>query len=99
MSYDRGLPSEVHLTVRPLVARFALAMEARLQANEDKPHWKKQGLSVVWAHFEREVQELREELHQHGARAKETIHEAADVACCAAMIADIVEGIEAKASC
>lgn len=72
--------------VRPEVERFALAMEARLAANDHKGGWR--GLTVVQL-FNRAVDEL-DELGQayHARDARHTAAEAVDAANFCMMIFD-----------
>ena len=88
---DRGTPDPT-TGLRPSVMAFARLMELKLAANDDaKPHWKQDGLSVTWAHLQREVVELFDSFESGTPR--DMALEAADVGCLAMMIADITGGL------
>ncbi len=91
---DRGRPDPL-TGMRPQVASFALLMEHKLQENDGvKPHWKAQGLSVLWAHLQTELTEL---WNAFDGESREAIAlEAADVACLAMMIADTCGGLDGR---
>ena len=92
----------INTTVRPEVAAMALAMESRLQANEHKGGWRDETFVFLAARVEDELRELREAIAKYslakfygdGASNDEVVaredvlHEAADVANFAMMIAD-----------
>ena len=73
--------------VRAEVRAFALAMEAKLRANDHKRHWR--NFSAMWLmhRLEQEVGELRRALME--CRSEDVEGEAADVANFAMMIADL----------
>jgi len=72
--------------VRPELRQFALRMEERLRANDHKSHWANSTEDMLFVRLEEELEELR------GAVAvgmkDAVIHEAADVANFAMMLAD-----------
>lgn len=80
-----------NLDVRPEVAAFALLMEARLRANDDKPGWKEGDAFQLMERIHEEAFELdgaiRESFYPGGKNR--TGEEAADVANFAMMIADL----------
>lgn len=88
---ERGIPDST-TGLRPLVHRFALKMEEKLQRDDlRKGHWKKEGVSVLWACLLQEVKELEDAL-MSDATAEEITLECADVANLAMMVADMVGG-------
>lgn len=74
------------LDVRPEVARFALAMEAKLRANDYKRPWRNCPLQYLSMRLTQERRELFDAI----AARKDVIGECADVANFAMMIADKV---------
>ncbi|MHB0874553.1 MAG: hypothetical protein ACYC5O_00770 [Anaerolineae bacterium] len=78
-------------SLRPEVQRFAPAMEEQLKANDHKGGWKECSTSELIEGVEAEAYELR--LAKDGP-AHEVLHEAADVANYAMMLADVAGGLE-----
>ena len=74
------------LRVRPEVQRFALLMEAQLRANDHKPGWHGIASPVLLHRLREETEELAEAIST--ANRDCVVHEAADVANFAMMIAD-----------
>ena len=68
---------------RPEVRVFARAMEDRLRANDSKGGWQDMQFDEIVDRIDDEVLELRE-----AASFQDRIHEAADVACFAMLVAD-----------
>lgn len=88
--YDRG--TKDYTNVRPLIMQFAKEMEWKLSKNDHKPHWKVEGLSVIFAHFKREVAEFEEAINS--GDKENVLTEACDVALMAMMCLDIISGVE-----
>ncbi len=77
------------VTIRPEVIWFAARMEERLVANHDKGGWRECGDLYLVERLKEEVDELIRELACVGLDLKtKIVHEAADVAYFAMMIAD-----------
>lgn len=78
--------SAVDLSVE--VKAFAVAMEAKLRANDHKGGWKQSPVTYLFSRLEEEVAELKKAVVNGG-----TLGEAADVANFAMMIADTHGGL------
>lgn len=76
-------------SLRPEVQRFALAMEERLKANDHKGGWENCTTSYLWRRLVEESGELEEELAKDLTDGRVVLHEAADVANFAMMLADV----------
>lgn len=74
----RGQDEPVLVRVRPSVARFATAMERKLQANDHKPHWLEYPQSVLRTRVDQELKELDEAVA--AGDLDNVLPEAADVA-------------------
>lgn len=75
--------------LRPVLWRFALAMEAQLRANDNKPGWDGDPLESLLQRLREESDELASEIYKRAFGEKHAItKEAADVANFAMMIAD-----------
>lgn len=72
--------------VRPEIKRFALLMEKKLQANEQKGTWKESSIKYLFSRLEDEVAELRNAIAYPSG---DIIGEASDVANFAMMIYDV----------
>lgn len=87
------------LEVRPEVAMFALAMEARLRENDHKPGWKHDPAIALLKRLREELAELTAEVvagSTDGMLPGEVLKEACDVANFSLMIADVCGGLEGK---
>jgi hypothetical protein len=86
---SRGQPDSV-TGLRPVVHAFALLMERKLQRDDTKKgHWRREGISVLWAMLQREMQELDAAL-MAPEPDEAIVLECADVANLAMMIADVL---------
>ncbi len=75
--------------VRISVDRFTQEIERNIQAHDEaKPDWQEMDLKVLIAELEGEVQELLQELYRSPWRIRGIVHECADIAAYAMMIAD-----------
>lgn len=93
---EKQLANIVH--ARPLVRRFAEAIEVELAENDGKPDWHGQGFDELICHLREEVEELAKVVKMYvqpfdfdTAEAeirRQAISEAADVAAIAMMVAD-----------
>lgn len=83
------------LEVRPQVAAFAIAMEERLRANEHKGGWSACRPDWLWYRLMEEACELKNEIDKAGVawNGASVLHEAADVANMAMMVADVTGGL------
>lgn len=77
------------IELRPEVRSFAEAMEVRLRVNDYKGGWKKESAANLSLQLEDEVEELTVAIVDPTANAEDILHEAADVANFAMMIADV----------
>lgn len=78
-------PSPFERAARPAVLKFALAMEAQLQANDHKPGWSEDSTVDLWHRLKEEADELLDVLLKGNG---DPVKEAADVANFAMMIAE-----------
>lgn len=83
--------------LRPEVAAFAQATEARLRANDHKPGWKGDDPGRLMERLREEVDEVRDELSPTSRSREYIAAECADVANFAMMIADVCGGLAAMA--
>jgi len=81
------------LMVRREVREFALAMEAKLAANDHKGGWKQDGAFSLFGRLVEESGELSDALIATTAEPRRVLHEAVDVANFAMMIADVAGGL------
>ena len=76
---------------RVSVERIAQEIERNIQAHDEaKPDWQEMDLKVLIAELEGEVQELLQELYRSPWKISAIVHECADIAAYAMMIADKV---------
>lgn len=85
------------LEPRGPVKRFALEMERRLRANDHKGDtgWREESDAWLFEALQLEVKELEKAIDVYmpnKRRCRQIIHEAADVANFAMMIADVIDG-------
>lgn len=79
--------------LRPAVLAFARAMEERLRANDHKGGWEDERLPYLTGRLRQEFLELEREVFPGYGQTLDPARvrgEAADVACFALMIADVV---------
>jgi NTP pyrophosphatase (non-canonical NTP hydrolase) len=76
------------IDVRPVVAEFALAMEAKLRKNDHKPEWQNDTAADLLVRLEEEEEELYDAVHDETADNTEVMDEATDVANFSLMVWD-----------
>lgn len=84
--------------MRQEVWLFAAAMEKRLQANDHKGGWREEPVEFLFRRLKDEVRELELELRAYEPiNRRRVLHEAADVANFAMMIADVCQALKETA--
>ena len=90
----KGLNKIQAITLRPVVARFAAAMEMKLRDKDTEKGaegWKNSSVPYLMERLDEEVKELKKALHEWpmGMKTNTIMNEAADVANFTMMVADL----------